>query len=206
MADIGKYIKNRRLELGLTQEDLAEKMGYKSKTSINKIENGTNDVSQTKVAQFAKVLDCTISYLMGLTDSTPRVSSTGAAIPVLGTVIAGIPIEAVEHIIDYEEISQEMARTGDFFGLRIKGDSMEPRIQEGDVVIVRKQSDVDDGDLAIVLVNGHEATCKRIKRYSDVLMLISTNPKYEPMVYTADQVRDLPVQIIGKVVENRQKY
>lgn len=206
MADIGKYIKRRRLELGMTQEYLAEKMGYKSKTSINKIENGTNDVSQTKVAQFAKVLDCTISYLMGLTDSKLHTSGTGAAIPVLGTVIAGIPIEAVEHIIDYEEISQEMANTGDFFGLRIKGDSMEPRIQEGDVVIVRKQSDVDDGDLAIVLVNGHEATCKRIKRYSDALMLISTNPKYEPMVYTADQVRDLPVQIIGKVVENRQKY
>ena len=99
-----------------------------------------------------------------------------------------------------------MARTGEFFGLKIKGHSMEPRICDGDVVIVRQQSDVEDGDIAIVLVNGDEGTCKRIKRYQDSLALLPLNPTYEPMVYTKKQVADLPVKIIGKVVELRGKF
>lgn len=97
-------------------------------------------------------------------------------IPVLGSVIAGIPIEAIEDIIDWEEIPEEMSKRGECFALMIKGDSMTPSIQEGDVVIVRKQSDVDSGDIAIVLVNGFEATCKQVMKSSDGITLISFNP------------------------------
>ena len=94
-------------------------------------------------------------------------TSKGIKIPVLGRVPAGVPIEAVEDIIDYEEIPVEMAKDGEFFGLQIKGDSMEPRICEGDVVIVRKQDDAESGDLVIAMINGDEATCKRLMKYSD---------------------------------------
>lgn len=128
------------------------------------------------------------------------------AIPVLGEVAAGIPIEAVQDIVDYEEIDQALATTGEFFGLRIKGSSMEPRMREGDVVIVRKQEDVDTGDTAVVLVNGNEATVKKIKKGEQGITLLPTNPAYDPMFFTSAEIESLPVVILGKVVELRAKF
>jgi repressor LexA len=130
----------------------------------------------------------------------------GVRIPVLGQVAAGTPIFAQENYVEYEEISATLARTGEFFGLRIKGDSMAPKISEGDVVIVRQQSDADSGDIVIVLINGDFATCKKLMKYKDGISLISFNPSYEPMTFTEEDVRNIPVRIIGRVVENRQKY
>lgn len=132
--------------------------------------------------------------------------SKSIKIPVLGKVIAGIPIEAIEEILDYEEIEMELAKTGEFFGLQIKGDSMEPRMQEGDVVIVRKQETADTGDIAIVLVNGDEATVKKIKILNNGIMLIPFNNKYDPWEYTSEQIEKMPVKIIGKVIELRAKF
>lgn len=132
--------------------------------------------------------------------------SQGIKIPVLGSVPAGIPITAVEDILDYEEIPQLWANQGEFFALKIKGDSMEPRMQSGDVVIVRQQSSADSGDTVIVLINGDEATCKKLEKTSNGIMLISTNTKYSPMFFSNEQISELPVVILGKVVELRQKY
>lgn len=132
-------------------------------------------------------------------------NSSAVKINVLGRVAAGIPISAVEDIIDTEEISEEMAATGEFFGLKIKGDSMEPRIYDGDVVIVRQQSDADSGDIVIALVNGNDATCKRLTKYAGGIGLISLNPKYEPMMFTDEDIEKKPVKIIGRVVELRGK-
>lgn len=130
----------------------------------------------------------------------------GIRIPVLGRVVAGIPIEAIEEVIDWEEIPQRLAASGKFFALRVCGHSMEPRILEGDVVIVRQQEDVDSGDIAIVLVNGDEATVKRVKKQEDGITLIATNTSvYEPHFYSNQEIRDLPVRILGKVVELRGK-
>lgn len=133
-------------------------------------------------------------------------SGKGVRIPVLGDVAAGIPIDAIENIVDYEEIDAAMAATGEFFGLRIKGSSMEPRIREGDVVIVRKQEDADTGDTAVVLVNGDSATVKRIKKEPSGISLIPNNPAYDTKFYSADAINSLPVRIIGKVVELRGKF
>lgn len=130
----------------------------------------------------------------------------GVVIDVLGRVAAGIPIDAVEDIIDTEEITEEMAATGEFFGLQIHGDSMEPKFSEGDVVIVRKQSDAESGDIVIALVNGDDATCKRLKKYEHGIMLLSNNPTYEPMVFSWKDIKDKPVEIIGRVVELRAKF
>lgn len=127
-------------------------------------------------------------------------------IPVLGYVRAGIPIDAVEEILDYEEISQEMASQGEYFALSVKGDSMEPRIQEGDVVIVRKQSDVDSGEIAVVLVNGNDATVKKFVKHENGVSLVAFNAKYEPMFYTCAEVECKPVTVLGKVVELRGKF
>ena len=130
----------------------------------------------------------------------------GVKIPVLGTVAAGIPIEAVEDILDYEEIEPELAATGEFFALRIKGDSMEPRMQSGDVVIVRQQPDVESGDVAVVLVNGDEATVKKLLKQSGGIVLQAFNPAYEPMFFSLQDIEEKPVRVIGKVIELRSKF
>ena len=130
----------------------------------------------------------------------------GMKIPVFGNVAAGIPMFAEENHIGSEEISQELASSGEFFALRIHGDSMSPRISEGDIVIVRQQDYAETGDIVIVLINGDSATCKRLVKYQEGITLISFNPSYEPMKYSNKEIIDKPIKIIGKVVENRQKY
>lgn len=212
MAEIGKRIRQKREALKITQEELAAKLGYKSKTTIAKIENGTNDIVQSKVVDFAKALDTSVAYLMGWdTNVGPIPNGTkhkkpGVTINVLGRVAAGTPIEAIEDVIDTEEITEEMAATGEFFGLQINGDSMEPKMSKGDVVIVRQQDDAESGDTVIVTVNGTDATCKRLRKYRDGIELISTNPSYEPMFFSNEDIVNKPVKIIGKVVELRCKF
>lgn len=132
--------------------------------------------------------------------------SQGIKIPVLGTVAAGIPISAVEDILDYEEIPQSWENQGEFFGLRIKGDSMQPKMDDGDVVIVRQQSDANSGDTVIALVNGDDATCKKLQKTENGIMLVSTNPNYLPMFFTNEEIVTKPVVILGKVVELRSKF
>ncbi len=127
-------------------------------------------------------------------------------IPVLGNVAAGIPITAVEDILDYEEVPISWQNQGEFFALRIKGDSMEPRMESGDVVIVKQQSDANSGDTVIALVNGDDATCKRLEKTDNGIMLVSTNPKYPPMFFTKEDIVNKPVVILGKVVEFRGKF
>jgi repressor LexA len=133
-------------------------------------------------------------------------TSRGIWVPVLGRVAAGLPLEAVEEIVDYEEITPKMANEGECFGLVIHGHSMEPRMTEGDVVIVRKQEDADNGDIVIALINGTDAVCKKLKKTTSGITLISTNPVYDPMHFSNSEVLDLPVHIIGKVIELRAKY
>lgn len=127
-------------------------------------------------------------------------------IRVLGKVAAGVPIEAVEDVIGEETISKKMAETGDYFGLRINGDSMEPTIHHGSIVIVRQQDDVENGDIAIVIVNGEDATCKKIEKFENGIMLVPINKAYEEKFYTNEEIEKLPVRIIGKVVESRTKF
>lgn len=128
----------------------------------------------------------------------------GVKIPVLGRVAAGIPIWAEENIIDWEEISEHQARTGDFFALRVVGQSMEPTIHDGDTLIVRKQEQVENGEVAVVLVNGDEATVKEIHESPAGLTLIGHNAAvYKPTTYTPKEVQDLPVRIIGRVIQSR---
>lgn len=204
MADIGKRIKIKREALGMTQDELAIKLGYKNKSTIAKIETGANDIVQSKVIEFAKVLNTSIAYLMGWESDT--FSKRAVSINVLGRVAAGIPFEAIEEIIDTEEITEDMASTGTFFGLQIHGDSMEPKISQGDTVIVRQQDDAENGDIVIALINGDDATCKRLRKYRDGIELISSNPTYAPMFFSNEEIESKPVKIIGKVVELRAKF
>lgn len=189
--------------------ELSEKTGI-PKSAISQYMSGYAKPKQDRIYLLARALNVSEAWLMGYdvpmerTGSKPR--KKGVKIPVLGTVIAGIPIEAIEDILDYEEISEDMASKGEYFGLKVKGDSMEPMFFAGDIVIVRQQPTADSGDIVIALVNGDESTIKKFKLLDDGLMLIPANPAYEPMYYTRKQVIELPVQIIGKVVELRRSF
>ena len=167
---IGTRIKNKREELGIAQVELARKIGC-TKQTIYKYENDiVTNIPSDNVEKLANALNTTPAYLMGWDKTSKKSRSSEATvspkyikIPVLGYVAAGIPTDAVENIIDWEEIPAEMAKNDEYFGLVINGDSMEPRICKGDVVIVRKQSDIDSGDIAIVIIDGERGTCKNIQ-------------------------------------------
>lgn len=210
---MAERIKERRVLMGLTQEELGERLGLQ-KSAIAKYENGrVENIKRSIIANMAEILECSPAYLMGWEDDSVPPSSSeelkskskGVVIKVLGRVAAGVPIEAVEDIIDTEEISENMAKNGQYFGLQIHGDSMEPRMYEGDVVIVRQQDDAESGDIVIAMVNGNDATCKRLTKYAGGIALLSLNSKYEPMMFTNDEILQKPVRIIGKVVELRGK-
>lgn len=189
-----------------TQKDLTDFLGI-TKNSFTNWKNGHNKSYMKYLPQIATFFNCSVDQLLGKDPQIPVIpTKKGVKIPVLGNVAAGIPIDAVEDVIDYEEIPEEMAKNGEYFGLRIDGDSMSPRIEKGDVVIVRKQSTVDNGNIAIVLINGGQASCKKVKFEDNGLMLISFNPAYEPMFFTKEECQTKPVQILGKVVELRGKF
>ena len=207
--DIGEKIKIARITRGLTQEELGNMIGVQ-KSAIAKYESGrVVNIKRTTLQKIADVLDMNPSDLI-FDDYTTSLSDSGTAtvkrIPVLGRVVAGIPIDAIEEVLDWEEIPESLARTGEFFALQVKGDSMSPRIQEGDVLIVRQQNDADEGDIVIAQINGDTACVKRLLKQEDGIVLQSFNPAYSPMFISKKAVNEKPVHIIGKVIENRQKF
>lgn len=198
-------IKTLRIQRKMSQEILAKLTGYSDRSTIAKIEKGKIDLSENKIKIFAQALGTTPAYLMGWIEEDNNKEANALKIPVLGNVAAGIPISAVEDILDYEEVPSSWQNQGEFFALRIKGDSMQPKIDNGDVVIVKQQSDSNSGDTVIALVNGGDATCKRLEKTDNGIMLVSTNPKYPPMFFTKEDIVTKPVVILGKVVELRSK-
>ena len=212
MTDIGNIIKKLRLENNMTLEQLGDRVGV-GKSTVRKWENGIiANMRRDNIAKIAEVFNVSPAYLMGWDNNVAPISAginkkkSGISIPVLGRVAAGIPIEAITDIIDTEEITEEMASTGEFFGLKIHGDSMEPKISNGDVVIVRQQNDAESGDIVIATVNGDEATCKRLRKYRDGIELVSNNPAYAPMFFSNEDIITKPVKILGRVMELRAKF
>ena len=168
-----------------------------------------SDPDLKSVIKLANYLGVSMDYILtGEKENIQKIELDDEPIQirVLGKVAAGIPIEAVEDVIGEETISKKMAETGDYFGLRISGDSMEPAIHHGSIVIVRQQDDVENGDIAIVIVNGEDATCKKIEKFENGIMLVPINKAYEEKFYTNEEIEKLPVRIIGKVVESRTKF
>ncbi len=201
--EVVELVKKLTEEQGMSMSELARRVGT-AKSAISRYFKGTREFPLNKVGEFASALHTTPDFLLGM-EYEPQ-APQGLQIPVLGTVAAGIPISAVEDILDYEEIPQSWQNQGEFFALRIKGDSMQPKMDDGDVVIVRQQSDANSGDTVIVLVNGDDATCKKLQKTENGIMLVSTNPNYLPMFYSNEEIATKPVVILGKVVELRSKF
>lgn len=216
---LGDIIKRYRNDHALSMDAFSERSGI-SKAYISLLEKNRHPKTGKEISpsiqcirQAAQGMNMDFDDLFALLDgkvevNTPQQSQAIQArkIPVLGRVAAGIPINAITEIIDTEEISEDMAKTGDFFALQIQGDSMEPKISNGDVVIVRQQDDAEAGDTVIALINGDDAVCKRLRKYKEGLELISTNPSYAPLYFDEETIKNKPVKIIGKVVELRAKF
>lgn len=186
---IGDKIKERRENLGLSQDDLASKLGYKSRTTIAKMESGANDITQSMVLKLASILETSPGYLMswGSDDNAMR------QIPVLGTIAAGEPLYAEQHIENHIAIPESW---GIDFALRVKGQSMiNAHINDGSIVFCRRQQTVDDGQIAVCLIDGQEATLKRLKWYDGLLVLHAENPTYEDLVFRGKEKAS--VQILG---------
>lgn len=214
MLQLYKNIKHRRKELGMTQTDLAKKLGYTDKSMISKIENGSIDLPQSKIISFAEVLNISPSDLMGWEEPSPsnkldysKISNImplpykeGRTVPLIGSIACGTPIFADENIEKEVMLPEDISAD---FCLRCKGDSMiNARIYDGDIVFIRKQPMVENGEIAAVLIDEmadvSEATLKRVYIYEDKIMLIAENPAYPPMVFSNEDMNS--VRIVGKAV------
>lgn len=199
MSRFSETLRRLRTQRCISQDRLAQDLGL-SKSAISMYENGNREPNLDMLNALSRYFQVSLSVLSGAAEAS------AARIPVVGHVFAGIPTQAVEDIIDWEEIPQSMAQRGDYIGLKVRGASMEPRFIEGDTVIVRRQPDVESGEIAIVLVNGDEATMKKVLKHPTGITLVALNPAvYEPHYYSLEQINDLPITIYGKVVELRGK-
>ena len=188
-------LKKRREELNLSQESVAESIGV-TKATVSKWEKGDiANMKRDKIALLAKVLKVSPLSILGLEDVS---DSDRVMIPILGTIMCGEPILAEENIEGYREEIAYFLPSGELFFLKTKGDSMEPTVPEKSYVLLRKQEDVEDGEIAAVIVNGdNEATLKRVKRQNGIVMLIADNKDYSPILITPEN----PARIIGKAIK-----
>ena len=204
--NIQNLIKNRRKELGLALLDIANARGV-SEATVSRWESGDIvNMKRSRIAQLAKVLNVSPSLLIH-DDYDVLInynSATKLQVPVLGIVPCGEPIEAIEDIIEWIEVVPSQAKG--HFGLIAKGDSMSPYILDGDILIVKYTPEVNSGKIAIVKVNGDEATCKRLMINDAGITLMPYNPTYQPMMFSPQEVEDKPVIIIGEVVEIRRRF
>lgn len=212
--ELGEYLKKIRKskDLSLRQVD------YKSDVSfshLSMIENGSRKPSPLTLKELAKIYN--LDYIdlyekAGYLDLAEKErlenksTSKSAVVFVYGTIPAGIPMECIEDIIDTEEISADMLKGGkQYFGLKIKGNSMYPDYLDGDTIILEKTDDCESGDECCVMVNGSDGTFKKVIKNENGIILQPLNSEYQPMFYTNEQIKSLPVRIIGKVVELRRK-
>lgn len=199
---MGDRIRILREQRGITQSQLAEICNVSDK-AVSTWEKGRNIPRMGAIQKMADYFGIPKSMII---ENTPSTDNASTKIPVLGKIPAGIPFTAVEDVEGWEELSPSMLRGGkEFFALAVKGDSMFPEYREGNVLILRKQDSCETGDDCAVMVNGDDATFKRIRRNEKGITLQPLNPAYDPTFYTNKEVIELPVRIIGVVVEVRRK-
>jgi len=201
----GDRLRVLRKEHGMTQQDLAEALGC-AKSTISMYEKNQREPSFEVIEALADIFNVPIARLMENTTTAP-VKNPPIRIPVLGSIPAGIPMEAIEDILDWEELPASMGKGGaQYFALRIKGDSMSPPYLDGDVLIFRKQETCNSGQDCAVMVNGDDATFKRVKISDRGITLQPLNPAYDPMYFTHKECAEVPVRILGVVAELRRKF
>lgn len=200
---MNRLIKKRRKELNITLEEIGDYVGV-SKATVQRWETGSiSNMRQDRIKKLSEILELDPTLFI---EGEGGESPVFVRIPVLGRVAAGLPITAQEDIVGFEKVPSEWAKESTLFALCLKGDSMEPRMTDGDVIIVRKQEDVESGEIAVVMVGEEEATCKKVVKHSEGIVLVSNNPKYAPVFFSTAEIDALPVKILGKVIELRARF
>ena len=212
--NVGELIKTKRQALGITQKQIAEYVGV-SEGTVSRWESGNiGNMRRDRIAKLAEILHVSPTAIMGVdedSDSAPESEERPAyikRIKILGRVVAGNPQYAYEDIEGYEEIDTRYSpyKTGDFFALRVKGDSMLPRLEDGDIIIVKVQDYVEAGELAVVLI-GEDATVKEVQEAPDGVRLVGKNTAvYTPHFYSRSDIDSESMHICGKVVEMRRRF
>lgn len=196
-------IKELRNEQNIKQAELASIVKV-SQAALSGYETGKYEADIETYKRIAEYFSVSLDYLLG----KETLPSNAIKIPVLGSVPAGIPLEAIEDIIDWEEIPQSLASGGkEYFALQVEGDSMYPDYLPGDIVIVQKTPVCASGDDCVVYVNGYDATLKQVKldEKHGTLTIVPKNPSYPPRTFSKEEIQSLPVTIAGVVVELRRK-
>lgn len=209
--EMGKYLKSLRENLELSTHDV-NRLSEISQSYLSLIENGKRKASAIILKNLAKVYN--VDYLdlyekAGYIDliedeqkAKYKIDELGnpvVSVPLLGTVKAGYDYLAEENWIGTVDIKKQLADTGEFFALKIHGDSMSPVLIEDDIVIVRKQDDFENGNIVVALINGNEATVKKGKKNENSILLQPLNTNYEPLIFTKEEMETIPVKIIGVV-------
>ena len=192
-------------EAGKTPNAVARELGLSSATTSQWKRRGSSPSAKT-LAKLSAYFGVSADDLISEEDRPLVTREKGTKIGVLSSVGAGIPLEAIQDILDYEELPAHMALGGhEYFGLCVSGHSMEPDYRPGDVIILRRQDTCQSGQDCAVMVNGDDATFKRVRISPDGLTLQPLNPSFDPIHFTHDEVRDRPVRILGVVVELRRR-
>ncbi len=194
-----RNLKRLLAESGKQQRDMAEDLGIRESA----ISNWVCGRAMPKMSRIQEIADYFGVGKSDLIEDIPY--SRSVKIPVYGSVAAGLPITANQDIVGFEEIPAEMFQTGEYMCLNIKGDSMEPRIYDGDSIIVRIQPDAESGEIVVAGIGRDDAVCKKLRKRDDGIVLVSLNSQYEPMYFTNEDIKDLPIKLYGKVVEIRGK-
>ena len=200
---MAKNIRRLMDEKGVSRRELCNLLGFKYSTVTDWL-NAEKYPRIDKIEMMANFFGVNKADLVEPFNEHPATNSY-VHIPVLGAIPAGIPSEAIESVLDYEDIPADMAKHGSFYGLIARGHSMEPTINDGDVVIIRQQPTVESGEIAVVKLNGNEATLKEVKITDEGIFIIGHNRSaFEPMFLTHEKAKSLPLRILGKAVELRR--
>lgn len=222
--EVGKRITQAREHAEMTRKELADK-AHVSPSTITRYENGEfGRVKLALIESFAKATGVNPAWIDGNSDKmfltdAERFGKTAeifnethpnllaVRIPVVRRVAAGIPLDSIEEIIGWEEMPSYKVKDDKYFGLKIQGNSMEPGIADGDIVLVREQPDAEDGQIVVALINGNDGVCKRLKKYENgMIALMSDNPAYKPMYFNCSEVENTPIVIRGVVKELRRAF
>lgn len=206
--DMGERLKELRLKKGATQEEVGKVINV-TKPTIMKYEKGlVENLKRSSIEKLAKYFEVAPSYLMCLDENkTDRLGNPVTSIPILGTVKAGYDYLAQENWIGTIDIETSLVGNGDeYFALKVHGDSMFPVLIENDIVIIKKQNDFENGDIVVAIINGDEATIKKGKKSDSSILLQPLNSAYEPLIFTKDEAKTIPVAIIGVVKQLKREF
>jgi len=196
-----ELIKKRRKELGITLEEIGDYVGV-SKTTVQRWENGNiSNMRRDRIKKLSEILQIDVQHLLDI--EKPH-KDCFVKIPLLDRIVPGVPMSAQNDVVGYVDVPEKWLEAGNIFAIKIKDDSMKPRFEQGDIVIAVEQKMVNSGEYAVVVV-GDKTMCKKVIRHYDRLVFASTNPRYEPMLFDLEDIKEKYVVIAGKAIELRAK-